>query len=65
MRISKAAIVLVLSLTFAVPAFASPSDSSDPGRDHSTVITRMLKQIRRFVLGTTSEPTVPIPQIHP
>jgi hypothetical protein len=61
MRMPKAVIVLTLSLALAVPAVASPSDSSDPGRDHGSVITRVLKQIRKLILG---EPSVPIPQVN-
>ncbi len=62
MRMSKSAIVLVISLSLAVPTFGSPSDSTDPG--HRTgIITRVLNQIKHFLLGATAEPSVPIPQI--
>lgn len=57
MRMSKAVIVLTLSLTLAVPAIASPSDSSD----HGSIITRVLKQLRRVILG---EPSIPIPEVN-
>lgn len=64
MRTPKAAIVFVVCLALTVPAFGSPSDSSDPGR-RTGIITRVLKQIKHFILGATAEPSVPIPQINP
>ena len=62
MRISKAAIVLVISLALAAPAFASPSESGDPGRDGTGVIARVLKQIKRFIIKVTEQPAIPIPE---
>jgi hypothetical protein len=59
---SKAAIILVISLALAVPTFASPSESGDPERDGTGVITRVLKQIKRFIIKVTEQPAIPIPQ---
>jgi hypothetical protein len=61
MRLSKAAIVLAVSLALAVPSFGSPSDDRDPGRDRSSAITRIIKHIRHFLLGSNEQPAVPIP----
>ena len=65
MHRSRIVIVFTLFLTLAVPSFASPSESSDPGRDGGSVITRMLKQIKRFILRATEQPAIPIPQSNP
>jgi hypothetical protein len=59
MRMSKASIVFVVSLALTVPAFGSPSESNDPGP--SAIITRVLRQIKQFIIKVASEPTVPIP----
>jgi hypothetical protein len=60
MRMSKAVIVLAISLTLAVPAFASPSDDNAPGRNPGSLIMRVLKQIKRIIVGA-DEPSIPVP----
>lgn len=61
MRSSKAAIVLTVSLALTVPSFGSPSDDRDPVRDRSGAVTRIIKYIRHFLLGSNEQPAVPIP----
>jgi hypothetical protein len=61
MRMSKPAVILVVSLTLAAPMFASPSQSAAPGRDGGGVISRVWSQIKHYVLKSLEQPGVPIP----
>jgi hypothetical protein len=61
MRMSKAAIIVAVSLALAAPTFASPPESAHPGRDNGGVISRVWSQIKHYILTSLEQPGVPIP----